>query len=261
MLRIRTKRLCELIKKDTNSNFASTQGSYVHAVSAMEVNQSAQIRPALTPLSRYIPEGNKSFLVEDHRLSPSERTTQRVSSIIPWIVFGGFAITPFLVMKYNLQKLSTNQSASARVDSVAPVPARHRFGVFARQDIPELLARRTPTLVCHVSENYHSRVMSKLFEEIDSLFDKFGIKINVALIRCTSLDDESPAPYCEYFVPEKGDSNVYHYEGQWNVESLVRFVVPEPKISEAMRESIREIEQEVSRFHTQLFKARFIDSR
>lgn len=221
--------------------------------------------PASTPISRYIPSSGKSFLVEEHRLTDSEKTTQKVSAVIPWLVFGAFAITPFFVMKYNLQRLSGEASVPTGPSKNIPMnSARYKFGVYTQHEVPELLARRSPTLVCLVSGNYHSQVMSKLFEEIDRFFEAFGIKINVALVH---LDDTADpkfrqlAPHCQFFTTQKGDSSIYSYEGPWNVDNIIRFVLPESKITQPMFRSIKESEDRITQIQQTLFKRQFIDTK
>ena len=228
-------------------------------------DNSVSVNPALTPISRYIPSSGISFLVEEYRLTESEKTTQRVSAILPWLLFCAFAVTPFFVMKYNLQKLYAGTSVSTELSkNVGMKSVRYKFGLFSNKDIPELLSRRSPTLVCLVSENYHSQIMSRLFEEIDGLFEAFGIKINVALVELgddADINLRKLAPHCQFFTSKQGDANIYSYEGPWSVSNIIRFVIPEKEITQPMRHSIIDCEDRIASINRDLFRRQFIDTK
>jgi len=263
MLRIRHKACCVhtqtlSIKPLTKKAHRSESLSRVH--SELDVVK----KPEFSPLSRYVPSASKSFLVEEHRLTDGEKVTQRISSVLPWLIFGSLAITPFLVMKYNLSRISDVGRPSNLPENSSIATARHKFATFTTADIPELLARRTPTLICLISENYHSRVMSNLFEELDTIFDNFGIKVNVSLVRMSSDDDPKMvalAPHCQLIVPKAGDGVIYPFSGPWNLEEIIRFVLPEAKITAQMRQSIQEAHERLSHIQKSMFKKCFVDPR
>ena len=248
-----------------HTNIQLSKGSSVIGSPADHANTVGSLRsPELSPLSRYVPSANKSFLVEEHRLTDSEKVTQKVSSILPWMFLGLFAVSPFLMMKYNLGRFSSHQKDAVTVDNTRTIISRHTFGVYTTADIPELLARRTPTLICFVSENYHSRVVAKLFEEIDAIFNHFGVKVNVALVRMTSIDDPNMvavAPHCQLLVPKGGDGEVYSFSGLWNLEQIIRFVLPDTKISSPMAQSIHAAHERLARTQKTMFKTHFVDPR
>jgi hypothetical protein len=220
--------------------------------------------PEFSPISRYVPSASKSFLVEEHRLTDGEKVTQSISSVLPWLIFGSLAICPFLVMKYNLSRISDVGRPSNLPENSSIATARHKFATFTSADIPELVARRTPTLICLISENYHSRVMCNLFEEMDTIFDKFGIKVNVALVQMSAGDDSKMvalAPHCQLIVPKAGDGMIYPFSGRWNLEEIIRFVLPEKKVSAQMRQAIQEAHERLWHIHKSMFKKSFVDPR
>jgi len=218
-------------------------------------------------ISRYVPSDTSSFLVEEHRLTEAEKITQQVSSVTPWLLFGVFAASPFFVMKYHLDRLSTSSDPSlTKSTTESHKPTRYAFKRVKYEDMPEIIERRTPTLVGIVSNNYHSVVVSKMFEEIDSIFEQHGININVILLDATTADGKfqstykpSLAPYCQLITPTATlDRSVVEYEGTWTIDSIMQFVLPGKK--DDMHDEIVTRSEKMAQWHDELFRNRFVMS-
>jgi hypothetical protein len=204
-------------------------------------------------------------LVEEHRLTEGEKLAQKVSSFTPWMLFAVFATTPFVVMKYHLDRLSN----TGGIDPITPT--EHKVNRFALKkirydDMPEIIERRTPTLVGIASSNYHSNVICKLFEEIDGLFEKYGINVNVVLLDAETGDeqfrakyDPSLAPYCQLISPTRsGEKSVVDYDGIWNIDGIVRFVLSEKQVTPLMVHEMMDRSRSVDDFHRHMFRSKFV---
>jgi len=219
---------------------------------------STELSPNLDPLLRYIPTDPSAFLVEDHRLESAERVSQRISSIFPWIIFGLFAVSPYFVMKYNLEKLGATRDSPAE----APLHKvrRNPFMKITFADLTEILERRKPTLVVIYSSGFHSQVLLLLFRELDDLFSKHGIDYSICVFDHSTADETFKssypvAPYCQLVLP---GNKVVDYSGLWNASNLVRFILPPSLISDEMKADIVEIESNLELFRDCLFGARFV---
>ncbi len=217
-------------------------------------------------LARYIPTDSSSFMVEDHRLTESERATQTLSTYLPWVIFGVFATVPFLVMKYNLEKLSKASHSPSDQPMKAGFRQRAPFRVIQFRDMPEVIERRKPTLVGMFSDNYHSSILLNVFREVDKLFEHYNVETGVVVYDVASADNPdftskypgSLGPYCQLVMP--GDRLV-DYEGPFTVESLLEFLVGHDKISPDMRESSRASDSRLRLLQQCVFRRRFIDGK
>jgi hypothetical protein len=220
-------------------------------------------QPSLQPLSRYIPSESLGFLVEDHRLTGTERTAQRVSSVTPWILLGAFALAPYFMMKYNLDKMADakeNQSESGP-QGIAP---RHSFRKLDFADVRTLLERRTPTLVTFYDRSFHAQVLLLLVREIDNLFARHHVDVNVSVVPYASspahfTENYPTAPICQFIVPKNG--SVVDFPGPWNVRSLVEFAIPPSRISGDMAKEIEQSENKLKEYRDCLFKSAFVDKK
>jgi hypothetical protein len=69
------------------------------------------------------------------------------------------------------------------------------------------------------------------------------------------------APHCQLIVPKAGDGVIYPFSGPWNLEEIIRFVLPEAKITAQMRHSIQEAHERLSHIQKSMFKKCFVDPR
>lgn len=213
-------------------------------------------------ISRYLPSEQMAFLVEDRRLTGSERVSQKVSSFLPWFLLGAFAISPFFVMKYNLQRLSSDHESAK---AVAPANYAKRSPItHARfSDIPDLIQRRIPSIIYMYDDSFHSRVMLLLFRELDHLLDKHNIAIGISLIPHSSATHAfrqayPVGPMCQFLHPGNG-SSVVDFEGPWNARNLLEFVISPSQITPSMLLALESIESKLGQLRRCLFRRRFIE--
>ncbi len=213
-------------------------------------------------LLRYLPTDSQAFLVEDHRLTASEKTSQKVSAVIPWILFSVLAVSPFAVMKYNLEKMEVAHQSAEKVS--APVSVRHAFRAISFHDIPDLLQRRVMTLLNIYDESFHSQILILAFREIDRLFSRHGIDVGVCVVPYSSSSESfrlkyPTGPICQIIKP--ADGAVVDFADGWSTRNLVEFVLPPSRISTDMGKDIDEIEAKLGEFRRCLFTKRFLDKK
>jgi hypothetical protein len=249
----------KLAESETSSSVKASRDGSSPAIH--RVDQLAVPKLDMERLARYIPTDPKSFLVEEHRLSSSENVTQKVSSILPWVMFGVFAVTPFLVMKYNLTKLSAaKDSAPSAPTEFVP---REKFRHISFRDMPEVIDRRKPTLVGMFSDTYHSSVVMVIFREIDRLLDEFKIDTSVAVFDLATVDSHvfteqylpSLGPYCQLVTP---GNKLFAYSGPFTVEGILGFILGDAKVSPALRVAARESDVRMRNFQKCVFAHRFV---
>ena len=214
-------------------------------------------------IARYLPSEQMAFLVEDRRLTGSERVSQKVSSVLPWILLGIFASSPFFVMKYNLERISSdrevvNQEATSSKQMKRPIVTRLQFN-----DIPDILQRRTPSVIYMYDESFHSRVLLLLFRELDRLLSQHNIDIGICVIPHSSSTPAFRKSYpvgsiCQYVDPANG-SSVVDFEGPWNARDLLEFMIPPSQITPAMNVALNRIESKLGEFRQCLFRRKFIN--
>ena len=210
------------------------------------------------PLARYIPADAKAFLVEDFRLNQSERVSQRISTLAPWVIFLGFVVSPFLVMKYNLDRLGSNKD----VDSGRQirVHSRYPFKRINYKSVPGILERRFPTFLLGVSDNFHSQIIGLFVRELDSLLASHGIDISVCVMDLDSADPSfkskhHTAPFGQLIIP---GGDVVEFPGPWSLRDAFEFLLPSHRVTESMVSDIRESEAKLLRFRKCLFHRRFV---
>ncbi len=217
----------------------------------------------LDPLQRYVPTDDKAFLVEDFRLTKTERVSQTVSSVIPWILLVTLGVTPFLAMKYNLERMASKDSSiSGRV--LETKSARLPFRVMTFSSVVDILQRRLPTLVSFFDESFHSHVLSLLFREVDRLLSEHSIDVSLCAVPYSSVSQDFRAKYPSapvVHLASPSDGTLFDFEGPWSAEGLVEFILPPSQISNAMRADIKTIEEKVVDFKKCLFAKRFIKKK
>ena len=220
-------------------------------------------QPSLQPLSRYIPSESLGFLVEDHRLTGTERTTQRISSITPWILLGAFTMAPFFMMKYNLDKMADAREIQSESAPQVIAP-RHSFRKIDFADVRTLVERRTPTFVIFYDRSFHSQVLLLLVREMDNLFSQHKVDVNVSVVPYASsparFTEQYPtAPIGQFIVPKNGA--VVDFPGPWNLRSLVEFIIPPSRITGDMAQEIDELEGKLKEYKDCLFHRAFVDKK
>lgn len=235
---------------------AATKGSIGPVVPQLHVDR----------LARYIPTDTSAFMVEEHRLTGAERATQSISTLLPWLVFGVFATAPFIVMKYNLEKMARVSEERADEPVNDALFRRSAFRQIQYKDMPEVIESRKPTLVGIFADNYHSSVLVSVLREVDRISDKFSIPTGVvvfdmASVDCSSFTDAYPpalGPYCQLISP---GNKLVEYNGAITVEALLDFLVSDARITPAMREEVREGDDRVRGLQKCVFTRRFIQGK
>jgi hypothetical protein len=212
----------------------------------------------IDPLARYIPADAKAFLVEDFRLNDSERVSQRISTLAPWFIFLGFVVSPFIVMKYNLDRLGSKKD----VDSGKQIRAhaRYPFKRINYKSVPEILERRFPTFLLAASDNFQSQVIGLFVRELDSLLASHGVDISVCVMDFDSADaifksKYHAAPLGQLIIP---GGDMVEFPGPWSLRDAIDFLLPSDRVTEAMVSDIRESESKLLRFRKCLFRRRFV---
>jgi hypothetical protein len=263
MLRLRRRLLQNVLQRSRsinqedihpyNTSLSSSSSNSIDAYSGVFTDDS---------LLRYIPTDSQAFLVENHRLTPAENATQKVTAFLPWILFGLCAVSPFAVMKYNLEKMEVSTTSADKVTTSKP--ARHPFRAISFQDIQDILQRRTMTLLNIYDDSFHSQVLVLAFREIDRLFLRHGIEVGVCVLPFSSSSDSFKSKYptgplCQLLNPSNG--TVVDFAQGWSTKNLVEFVLPPSRITACMETEIDSVEAKLGEFRKCLFAKRFLDKK
>ena len=261
MLRIANRLKCQVqLRRASESTMSGVQRMY----EAGNQISSKVANPRLDSLSRYIPTEARGFLVEDHRLTTSEKASQRVSSVIPWIVLGVLTVSPFLVMQYNLQRLSSTPVNAVSGEETKNKVPRYAFRRMGFADVPELLSRRFQTFVFAFDDSFHSQVLFFLIKELDQILSSHGIDISVCAVDLGTADSKFRSRYPHGPVGhliEPKDQSLMDFVGRWSARSVVEFLLPESKITPEMQSDLIRLEERTGDFRRCLFRERFINQK
>lgn len=230
------RRFC--LQKSTNSTIkgASASESLMEKANA-EVDLANTVK--LTPIGRYVPTDPSAFLVEGHRLTGSENIVQGISSVLPWIALLFLGVSPFLFMQYNLEKM---KSKSTHDEISKPLPVvRGEFRQIEFSDMPEILERRTPTLIVIYSDNYHSMVYLPMLRDLSEYH-------SICVLPATScskdfISNYKSLPHAHLVLP---GNRLIEFEGPW--DRLPEFILVNHMGDESRQEE----------FENCVFKRRFV---
>ena len=239
----------------------STNAAVQKAFASDEVSRE-HINSNLDSISRYLPTDPTAFLVEEHRLNPTEKLSQRVTSVTPWLLFGAFACSPFFVMKYNLDKLSASSDGAdpedaLRKKSIGRIPFRH----CTYADMPEILERRYSTFVGIYSDNFQSHMAVLVYKELDRLLAKYMIACSVCVF---DLDTADSAFRQQYPLAPVGQlvqpgNELTDYTGLWNLRGMIEFIARPSQITDGLLRDIAESDAKLNRVQGCLFRRRFAE--
>ena len=262
MLRLRTSRLLQSqLSRGSNPPIASGTRTLASKESVLDSSLDIHVdKSSMDPLMRYLPSESQAFLVEDHRLTGSERASQKVSAVFPWMMLMIFAAAPFVIMKYNLNKLGHH--VTEKVDDKKTF--RHPFKAITFNELQDILQRRSMTLCNFYDNSFHSQILVLVFREIDNLFSKHGVDVGICAIPIESASEDfktqhETVPVCQLVRPT--DGTVVDFTDSWSTRSLVEFVLPPSRISPGMKKDIEEVESKLAEFRKCLFAKRFLDKK
>lgn len=250
---------CKLVKQKPVSIVQPISDIYTPSAGHGDVSPFDGV--GFTPISRYVPTDPTAFLVEEHRLTSGEKLIQSVTSVFPWLFLAALGLSPFFVMKYNLNKLSQEV-----YESPAPreTEGRLSFRHISYSDMPEVIERRNPTLVGVYTDNYHSMIYLPLFREIDSLLGLHKIQCSVCIFPAKSANSDYLTRYPAGLSPQAQlvlpGNKVVDFEGRWSSGNLLEFLIPDKKITASMKQALTEMDAKVSRLEECVFRRRFAAS-
>lgn len=259
MLRISKLATC----RGTVTNITTAKQSHVTSSAKAAADLSSETKsPPEDSISRYIPTETRAFLVEDHRLNSTERTSQKVASIIPWALFGFLVVSPFFVMRYNLEKLSIASANTPVEMQTKHNLTRPAFRKVSFSEMPEILARRFPSFVFGYDSSFHSQVLYALMRDLDGILSAHGVEISVCAMDLATADSKFRSQYPvgpigQLVVPK--DGSVVDFSGAWSARSVVEFLIPSSRISSAMNNDLVRLETRMDGIKRCLFRERFVD--
>lgn len=230
--------------------------------SAVSLSQQSESIRSLVPeshhlkdLRRYLPGDAKALLVEEIRLDPSEKVSQRVSSTAPWLLFLFCAGSPFLLMKYNLERLNSKPQTPSQVCQSPRYPLKK----IQYSSVPEILERRNPTFIFCVANDFHSQLLGMFAKELDRILGANGMLTSVCFLDYDSTDDKFkskfPLPAFGHLISPGYE--VRDFPGPWRLKEVLSFLVPTGSITDSMVSDVTESESKLMRFRECLFKRRF----
>ncbi|CAD7957549.1 unnamed protein product [Amoebophrya sp. A25] len=181
---------------------------------------------------RYLPtEGGAKFLIDDERLTPSERRWQRFFAVLPWATFGILAATPFLLMQYIEEQkksrrtglvventatiASSGATETATVSSLAGTSsttstASTSTGCRGLEnikfpemvDVVENMAAPSVVFLHSGALTFHSALVRNLVETIAELFRKYELQLRCVALDHTGFRNTGSTPAGEGAVPE-----------------------------------------------------------
>ena len=172
----------------------------------------------LAPINRYIPTDSSAFLVERHRLTGTENIVQGLSSVLPWVILLVLGVSPLVFMQYNISKMS---SLPKLPENAKPALISGEFKHILFSDMPEILERRSPTLVIIYSDNFQSKVLLPLFRDLSK---KFNICIMPSSSASREFLKKYPTELCPFGHLILPDSKLVEYKGPWNAASFFQFL-------------------------------------
>jgi hypothetical protein len=232
------------------------------------------------PIDRYLPPSDPyAFLIEDSKLTESERVWQKIFVVLPWLVFAAMVASPFgLIYAFK----PGTEAHKSMMESQAEERRRkaQQFNIPEFKTIPfhavvDVIERPSVSLILLFSNSFESKLAYPTLAELDKLFRKFNCPIGTVAIDL-SKDDVSEefremypnqsAPYLQIVAPEKiGDDTdgniVIDYKGKLRADHILRQVARHTLLPDELQAEVSVVDSMVDDLHDELFSLMYVDDR
>ena len=232
------------------------------------------------PIDRYLPPSDPyAFLIEDSKLTESERVWQKIFVVLPWLVFAAMVASPFGL----IWAFQPGTEAHKRMMKIDQEERRHKarqFNIPAFKTIPfhavvDVIERPSVSLILLFSNSFESKLAYPTLAELDKLFRKFNCPIGIVAIDLSKEDvseefremyPSQTAPYLQIVAPEKlgddADGNiVIDYRGKMKADHILRQVARHTLLPDELQVQAGEVDAMVDDLHDELFSLMYVDDR